>query len=112
MALKVKNIKKKVRGTVERPRLCVFRSNKHIYAQVIDDVNGRILHTSSTLDPEVRDAIKSSSTCEAADVVGALIGKKCVDAGITSVVFDRNGRIFHGRLKALGDSARDAGLIF
>jgi large subunit ribosomal protein L18 len=112
MALKVKNLKKKVRGTEDRPRLCVFRSNKHIYAQVVDDVNGRILYSSSTLDPQLRDQIKSPATCEAAEVVGQAIGKKCVEAGLSSLVFDRNGKIYHGRLKALGDSARNSGLIF
>lgn len=112
MALKVKKLKKKVRGTADKPRLCVFRSNKHIYAQVVDDINGQILQASSTLDPQLRDEIKSPSTCEAAEVIGTSIGNKCVSAGITSVVFDRNGKIYHGRLKALGDSARNSGLIF
>ena len=105
-------VRGKVSGTHERPRLCVTRSNANIYAQLIDDANASTLVTASTVDPEVRGSVKSSSNIEAAKVVGETIGRRAVDAGITKVVFDRSGRLYHGRVKALADGARSAGLEF
>jgi large subunit ribosomal protein L18 len=105
-----KRIRARITGTAERPRLCVFRSNKHIYAQVVDDVAARTLAAASTLDEEA----KADKTwgCEAAKVVGKLIAKKASAKGIKSVVFDRGGYIYHGRVAAVADEAREAGLIF
>ncbi len=108
-----KRIRKKVFGTSERPRLCVYRSLKHIYAQVIDDEKGITLVASSTLSPELKDQINTlSGKIEPAEKVGELIGKKALEAGIQKVVFDRNGYMYHGRVKALADGARKAGLQF
>ena len=99
-------------GTAERPRLSVHRTNAHIYAQVIDDVDSKTLATASTLDPEFRATGKLGSNKEAAEFVGKLIGKRALEAGVTEVTFDRGGRIYHGRVKALADGAREAGLKF
>tara|TARA_Y100001935_G_C17308314_1_gene513913 strand:+ start:2470 stop:2841 length:372 start_codon:yes stop_codon:yes gene_type:complete len=100
-------IRKKVKGTEERPRLTVFRSGRHIYAQVIDDVNGRTLASSSTL------ATKSkANNIEVAKAVGEDVAKKALSKDIKTVVFDRSGYVFHGRIKALADGAREAGLNF
>lgn len=99
-------------GTSGRPRLAVFRSNKHIYAQLIDDVAGRTLAASSTMEKAVAANLKSTSNIEAAKIVGADVGKKAVEKGIEAVVFDRGGFLFHGRVKALADAAREAGLKF
>ena len=99
-------------GTAERPRLSVHRTNAHIYAQVIDDVDSKTIATASTLDPEFRATGKIGSNKEAAEFVGKLIGKRALDAGVTEVTFDRGGRIYHGRVKALADGAREAGLKF
>lgn len=99
-------------GTAERPRLAVFRSNKHIYAQVIDDVAGCTLAASSTMEKAVAGGLKSTSNVEAAKIVGADIAKKAASKGVSTVVFDRGGFLFHGRVKALADAAREAGLKF
>ena len=99
-------------GTAERPRLAVFRSGKHIYAQVIDDVKGHTLAASSTMEKAISGGLKTTSDVEAAKVVGADVAKKALDKGINTVVFDRGGFIFHGRVKALADAAREAGLQF
>ncbi|MCL2398580.1 MAG: 50S ribosomal protein L18 [Defluviitaleaceae bacterium] len=99
-------------GTQERPRLAVFRSNKHIYAQVIDDVEKCTLATSSTMEKSLSANLKSTSNIEAAKAVGADLAKKAMDKGIDTVVFDRGGFLFHGRVKALADAAREAGLKF
>lgn len=107
-----KRIRKKVSGTVERPRLSVFRSARHIYAQVIDDTTGRTLATASTLTSGVKDAASDANKSDAAKLVGAAIAKACAEKGIAKVVFDRNGYIYHGRVKALADAAREAGLDF
>jgi large subunit ribosomal protein L18 len=107
-----KRVRKRVFGTSERPRLSVFKSAKHIYAQVIDDVQGQTLVSASTLDPEIRESIKYGGNIEAAKKVGALVGKRALEKGIKTVVFDRNGFLYHGRIKALADSAREAGLKF
>jgi len=105
-------VRKKVFGTPERPRLCVFRSNKHIYAQIIDDTVGRTLVAASTLDKDLRDKLEKTWNKEAAREVGRLIGKRALEKGITTVVFDRGGYKYHGRVKELADGAREAGLKF
>ena len=105
-------VRSKVSGTAERPRLCVSRSNANIYAQLIDDVTGATLISASTIDAEVRSAVKSSSNADAAKAVGEALGRRAKDAGFTRVVFDRSGRLYHGRVKALADGARSAGLEF
>lgn len=105
-------IRKKVVGTPERPRLSVFRSLRHIYAQVIDDSTGRTLVAASTVEPEVRQALTSTGNIEAAAYVGKLIGERALAQGITQVVFDRGGNLYHGRVKALAEAAREAGLAF
>ncbi|HCX90274.1 MAG: 50S ribosomal protein L18 [Deltaproteobacteria bacterium CG12_big_fil_rev_8_21_14_0_65_43_10] len=107
-----KRIKKKIRGTSEKPRLCVFRSAKHIYAQVIDDTTGKTLASASTLSKEIRDGLKNSGNIEAAKKVGELIAKNSLDRDIKKVVFDRNGYLYHGKVKALAVLAREKGLEF
>jgi large subunit ribosomal protein L18 len=104
--------KKKIKGTTEKPRLCVFRSNQHIYAQVIDDIKSLTLISCSTLDKEIRTQIKVGRTCEASELVGLLIGKRLLEKNIQTVVFDKRNKTYHGRIKALADGARKAGLIF
>lgn len=103
-------IRKKMFGTAERPRLNVFRSNKHIYAQLIDDVNKVTLASASTVDNELN--LESTGNAEAAAQVGELLAKRAVENGHTKVVFDRGGYLYHGRVKALADAAREAGLEF
>ena len=105
-------VRKKVFGTPERPRLSVFRSNKHIYAQIIDDTKGHTLVAASTLDKEIRDKIQKTWTKEAAREVGRLIGKRALEKNIKKVVFDRGGYKYHGRVKELAEGAREAGLEF
>jgi large subunit ribosomal protein L18 len=102
-------IRRKVSGTAERPRLAVYRSLKSIYAQVIDDANGRTIVSASSLE---KDAGAKGANAAAAKAVGALIAKKAKDNGITKVVFDRGGYLYHGNIKALADAAREAGLEF
>ncbi|MHC5034051.1 MAG: 50S ribosomal protein L18 [Planctomycetota bacterium] len=101
-----KRVRKNVAGTPECPRLCVFRSNKHIYAQVVDDLNQRTLASCSTLSREIRDQSAHGGSVESAGKVGELIGRKCVEQGISAVVFDRGGYRYHGRVKALAEAAR------
>jgi large subunit ribosomal protein L18 len=103
-------IRKTVAGTAARPRLAVFRSNKHIVAQVIDDRAGRTLAAASTLEADLRSG--STGNKEAAGKVGRLVAERAKAAGITSVVFDRGGFVYHGRIAALADAAREAGLEF
>jgi large subunit ribosomal protein L18 len=103
-------VRRKVFGTAERPRLNVFRSNKHIYAQIIDDVKAVTLVSASTLDKEFN--LESTGNVEAAQKVGELVAKRALEKGIKSVVFDRGGYLYHGRVKALADAAREAGLEF
>jgi large subunit ribosomal protein L18 len=105
-------VRKKINGTAERPRLNVFRSSKHIYAQIIDDVKGVTLVSASTVDKELRGQIQNGGNVEAARLVGALIAKRAKDKGIERVVFDRGGYLYHGRVEALAESAREAGLVF
>ena len=107
-----RRIRKKVSGSPLRPRLSVFRSNQHIYAQVIDDTIHHTLAAASTLDVDLRQELSSSSTCDASAAVGQLVAKRALDKGITKVVFDRGGNLYHGRIKALADAAREAGLEF
>ncbi|MGJ3204137.1 50S ribosomal protein L18 [Geobacillus thermoleovorans] len=103
-------IRKKIFGTAERPRLSVFRSNKHIYAQIIDDTKSATIVSASTLDKEF--GLDSTNNIEAAKKVGELVAKRALEKGIKKVVFDRGGYLYHGRVKALADSAREAGLEF
>jgi len=107
-----KRVRSRIRGTPERPRLNIFRSLGHIYAQAIVDTEGRTLVSASTLSPELRGKLKSSGNVNAAKEVGTLIAKKCIEKGIQKVVFDRNGYLYHGRVKALAEAARAQGLIF
>lgn len=105
-------VRKKIRGTAQRPRLNVFRSEKNIYAQLINDDLGTTIVAASSLDKELKDKISAGSNKEAAKVVGEFVAKKATDAGIKQVVFDRGGYIYHGRIKELADAARQAGLEF
>jgi large subunit ribosomal protein L18 len=105
-------VRKKVSGTAQAPRLNVYRSSKHIYAQLIDDVAGVTLASASTLDPELKDKITHGGNQEAAAKVGELIAKRGLEKGIKEVVFDRGGYLYHGRVKTLADAAREAGLQF
>ena len=105
-----KRIRSKVKGTSECPRLAIFRSNTNIYAQVIDDVSGNTLVSCSTLDKEVKAKIASGRTCEASTLVGEVIAKRSIENKIDRVNFDRGGRLYHGRIKALADAARKEGL--
>lgn len=105
-------VRKKITGTAERPRLNVFRSDKHIYAQIIDDTKGVTLVAASTNDKALRDKVPNGGNVEAARVVGETIGKLAREKGIESVVFDRGGYVYHGRLQALAEAAREAGLQF
>ncbi len=111
--LRRERVRKQVRGTNARPRLCVFRSGKHIYAQIISDENGSTLAAVSTLSSVVSaDAKKKSATTEAAKEIGSLVARVCQEKGIGEVVFDRNGFLYHGRIRALAEGAREAGLKF
>ena len=105
-------VRKSVFGSTERPRLSVFRSDKHIYAQLIDDHAGRTLASASSTLDDVRGELKNGGNVAAAKKVGLAIAEKAKAAGITKVAFDRGGRMYHGRIKALADAAREAGLQF
>ena len=106
-------LRKKISGTTERPRLSVYRSLHHIYAQVIDDTKGITLVAASTVEPDLRKGLKTNGgNIEAAKIVGNTIAKKALEKGITKVVFDRGGQIYHGRVKALATAAREGGLEF
>jgi large subunit ribosomal protein L18 len=107
-----KRIRSRITGTVERPRLNVFRSLKHIYAQAVVDTTGETLVSASTMSPELRGNVKYPGNVEAAKKVGELIAKKCLEKGIQKVVFDRSGYLYHGRIKALAEAARTSGLGF
>ena len=107
-----RRVRGKISGTGERPRLRVTRSGAHIYAQVIDDVAGVTLAAASTLDAEVKATIKNGGNVEAARTVGEAIGRRAVAAGVTEVVFDRGAYIYHGRVRALAEAAREGGLQF
>lgn len=105
-------VRKKIRGTTDRPRLNVFKSARHIYAQIIDDTTGITLVSASTVQDGTGYSVKYTGNVEAAKHVGATIAKKALEKNISSVVFDRNGFLYHGRVKALADSARENGLSF
>ena len=105
-------VRKKIRGTTARPRLNVFKSARHIYAQLIDDMTGNTLVSASTVMDEVSTGLKYTGNIEAARKVGAAVAKLALEKEITAVVFDRNGFLYHGRVKALAESARENGLIF
>lgn len=105
-------VRRTVKGTPDRPRMAVYRSLEHIYVQVIDDVAGHTLASASTLDKDVKKAAKGMRKTDEAKVVGQMIAERAKQAGITRVVFDRGGNRYHGRVKALADSAREAGLEF
>ncbi len=107
-----KSIRKRLRGTTERPRLSVFRSNEHIYAQVIDDVRGVTLAQASTLSPEIKGELSGKKKSEQATLVGKLVAERCLAAEVNDVVFDRNGFIYHGRVRAVAEAAREGGLNF
>ena len=112
LARRHRRVRGKISGTPERPRLCVTRSNSNIYAQVIDDVSHTTICGVSTLGPEFKATGKKGGTVEGAAEIGPLIGKMAQDKGVTKVVFDRGGHLYHGRVKALADAAREAGLVF
>ena len=105
-------VRRKIRGSAERPRLTVFRSAKHIYAQIIEDTTGKTLVAASTMSKEVAEGCKSCGNVEAAKAVGAALAKKALAQDIREVVFDRNGFLYHGRVKALAEAARETGLAF
>ena len=105
-------VRKKVRGSDQRPRICVYRSDKHTYAQIISDEKGVTLASVSTLSPALKGKIKSAKGVEAAKQVGKLLAAACKEKNILSVVFDRNGFLYHGRVKALADALREAGVKF
>ena len=107
-----KRIRNKISGTPERPRLSVYRSSKHIYAQIIDDVNGVTLVAASTMEKAIADAVKEMTKSEQAKYVGGELGRRAVEKGVTTVVFDRSGYLYMGRLEALAEGAREAGLQF
>ena len=107
-----KRIRNKISGTPERPRLSVFRSTRHIYAQIIDDVNGVTLVAASTMEKSIADAVKEMSKSEQAKYVGGEIGRRALEKGVSTVVFDRSGYLYMGRLEALAEGAREAGLQF
>ena len=105
-------VRRNIRGTEERPRLSVFRSSKHIYAQIIEDQSGKTLAAASTVSKDISGDLKFSGNVEAAKAVGTAIAKIALDKNIKQVVFDRNGFLYHGRVKALAEAAREAGLTF
>ncbi|MGI6096625.1 MAG: 50S ribosomal protein L18 [Dethiobacteria bacterium] len=105
-------VRNKISGTPERPRLNVFRSNKNIHAQIIDDLNGHTLVSASTLEPEVKAEVSYGGNKEAARKVGEIIARRALEKGVSQVVFDRGGYLYHGRVKALADGAREGGLKF
>lgn len=107
-----RRIRRIIIGTPERPRLAVFRSNNHIYAQVIDDVAQHTLASASTLDADLKTELEALATCEASAAVGKLVAQRAMAQGIEKVVFDRGGNLYHGRVKALAEAAREAGLSF
>ena len=105
-------IRNRVNGTAERPRLAVFRSNNHMYAQIIDDTVGNTLVSASTVEKEAKAELSKTNDVEAAAYVGKVIAKRAMEKGITEVVFDRGGFLYHGKIEALAEAAREAGLVF
>ena len=112
LARRHRRVRGKISGTPERPRLCVTRSNSNIYAQVTDDVSHTTICGVSSLGPEFKATGKKGGTVEGAAEIGTIIGKMAQEKGVTKVVFDRGGHLYHGRVKALADAAREAGLVF
>ena len=112
IARRRKRIRKKIIGTKERPRLSVARSNKNIYTQLIDDLKGQTMLSISTASPEVKKAVKYGGNIKAAKALGESLAKRAKEKGITKAVFDRSGRLYHGRIKALAEAARKGGLLF
>ena len=111
-AKKHMRIRNRFSGTAERPRLAVFRSNNHVYAQVIDDETGKTLVSASTLEKDIKAELKNTDDIDAATKVGSVVAQRAMEKGIKAVVFDRGGYIYHGKVKALADAAREAGLEF
>ena len=111
-AKKHMRIRNRLSGTAERPRLAVFRSNNHMYAQIIDDTVGNTLVAASTVEKEVKAELKKTNDVEAAAYLGKVVAKRAMDKGITEVVFDRGGFLYHGKIAALAEAAREAGLVF
>lgn len=109
---KHRRLRNRISGTTQRPRLAVFRSNNHMYAQIIDDTVGNTIVSASTLDKDVKGAVEKTNNVDAAAQVGTVIAKRALEKGITTVVFDRGGYIYHGKVQALADAAREAGLTF
>ncbi len=107
-----RRVRNKIKGTGLRPRLCVFRSLSNIYAQIIDDASGQTLVSMSTLDAGMRDKTEETTSMKKAELVGSVLARKALDKGIKSVLFDRGGYKYHGRVKALAEAARQAGLEF
>ncbi len=105
-------VRKKISGTPDRPRFCVYRSNVHIYVQVIDDVAGKTVASASTTEKEIGKMVEGKNKTEAAKIVGAEAAKRAIEAGVKEVVFDRGGYIYTGRVEAVADGAREAGLKF
>jgi large subunit ribosomal protein L18 len=112
LARRHRRVRGKVAGTAARPRLCVTRSNTNIYAQIIDDRSGVTLVAANSIEADLRSKVANGATIEAAAAVGELLGRKAAEKKITQVVFDRGGNLYHGRVKALADGARSAGLEF
>ena len=109
---KHRKLRNRFSGTAERPRLAVFRSNNHMYAQIIDDTVGNTLVSASTLEKEIKAELEKTNDVDAAAYVGKIVAKRAMDKGITEVVFDRGGFLYHGKIKALAEAAREAGLVF
>jgi large subunit ribosomal protein L18 len=105
-------VRDRVRGTGNRPRLSVYRSDRHIYAQVVDDLSGKTVLAVSTRSPELREVLKKTADVEAAKQVGLAAARRCIEKGIRQVVFDRNGFLYHGRVRAVAEGAREGGLQF
>ncbi len=109
---KHRRLRNRISGTAERPRLAVFRSNNHMYAQIIDDTVGNTIVSACTLEKEIKGAVEKTNNVDAAAQVGTVVAKRALEKGITTVVFDRGGYIYHGKVQALADAAREAGLTF
>jgi len=112
LARRRRRVRNAILGTAERPRLNVFRSSAHIYAQIINDIEGKTLVSASSLDKSLRSSLKSTGSIVAAKAVGKLIAERAKTMNVSAVVFDRGGRIYHGRIKALADASREGGLAF
>lgn len=111
-ARKRKRIKKKIKGTIERPRVCIFKSNRHMYAQVIDDNEGRIIASASTLEKEIKAKIKNTKNTEASKILGEILAKRLKQKKLENIVFDRGTCPYHGRIKTLAEAMRNEGLTF